>query len=222
MKKILATVIVALLSAASASAQWRAGLTMGAVSNSLDLDRQYQYDWRYKHRWGMDIGAVGQYDVKDWFGIRAELHWMQRGYSQHRTHYSAGTEYRYRNNYLVLPVMGSFSFGGSKLRGFLNAGIYGGYWLTSNVEGAYVSKINGREDYGIDQDTGFNSTRDQRWDFGYVGGIGIEYKVCPNIAAQLECRYYYSVTSTTKQYMRVKDYRYNNTLGIQATVMYLF
>ena len=44
-------------------------------------------------------------------------------------------DYKYVNNYLQLPVMGSFSFGGQKVRGFFNAGIYGGYWLNSKPQG---------------------------------------------------------------------------------------
>ena len=68
----------------------------------------------------------------------------------------------------------------------------------------------------------FNSESDQRWDFGFLGGIGVEYRFSPHWAAQAEVRYYYDVTSTTKQYMRVKDYRYNNTTAFQLGGFYIF
>lgn len=215
-----AVLIMCMMTATATMAQWRAGVTMGAVSNSLDIDKQFQYDWRYHNRWGMTFGAAGQYDFKEWLGVRAELNYLQRGYSQHRTGIVTGTDYKYRNNYLVMPLMASFSFGGEKLRGFVNGGIYGGYWLSGNVTGSYNDV--GDDILPIDQDYDFNSTRDNRWDFGYVGGVGVEYRWAEHWAAQVEARYYYSVTSTTKDYMRINDGRYNNTVSLQAGVFYIF
>ncbi|MGN0221626.1 MAG: porin family protein [Prevotella sp.] len=212
--------IVCMITATTTMAQWRAGVTMGAVSNSLDIDKQFQYDWRYHNRWGMEFGAAGQYDIREWFGVRAELNYLQRGYRQQRTGILDGTDYKYRNNYLVMPVMASFSFGGEKLRGFVNAGVYGGYWLSGSVTGSYC--IIEEAILPIDQDYDFNSTRDNRWDFGYVGGVGVEYRWSRHWAAQAEARCYYSVTSTTKDYMRIKDGRYNNTVSLQAGVFYIF
>lgn len=214
--------IVCLIATTAAMAQWRAGVTVGAASNSLNIDKQYQYDWRYNNRWGMDFGAVGQYDFTDWFAVRAELNYLQRGYSQHRTGMNAGTEYKYRHNYLVMPLMASFSFGGEKLRGFVNGGIYGGYWLSGSVKGGFKDHDDDGIVLPIDQDYDFNSTRDNRWDFGYVGGIGVEYRWAAHWAAQVEARYYYSVTSITKDYMLIKDGRYNSTVSLQAGVFYIF
>ena len=147
---------------------------------------------------------------------------MQRGYSQHRTGMNAGTEYKYRHNYLVMPLMASFSFGGEKLRGFVNGGIYGGYWLSGSVKGGFKDHDDDGIVLPIDQDYDFNSTRDNRWDFGYVGGIGVEYRWAAHWAAQVEARYYYSVTSITKDYMLIKDGRYNSTVSLQAGVFYIF
>lgn len=169
----------------------------------------------------MQGGAVGQYDFNNWLGLRAELSYVQRGYRQYRTGNNAGTDLKYRHHNLLLPVMASFSFGGDRLRGFLNAGVYGGYRLSGHVNGTYYDFLR-EHTQNIDQKQEVNSTRDNRWDFGYVGGLGIEYKCSNHIAAQLECRYYHSVSSTTKDYMRIKDYRYYNTLGLQATVFYIF
>jgi opacity protein-like surface antigen len=55
-----------------------------------------------------------------------------------------------------------------------------------------------------------------------VGGIGLEYLITNHWAAQAEVRYYYSTTSTTKQYMRNKDYRYNSTTAVQLGINYIF
>jgi len=55
-----------------------------------------------------------------------------------------------------------------------------------------------------------------------VGGVGLEYLITPHWAAQAEVRHYYSTTSTTKQYMRNKDYRYHSTTAIQLGINYIF
>ena len=68
----------------------------------------------------------------------------------------------------------------------------------------------------------FDNEVDRRWDFGLVGGIGLEWRIAPHWAAQAEVRYYHSLVSTTKQYMRVKDYRYHSTTSIQLAAYYAF
>jgi hypothetical protein len=50
----------------------------------------------------------------------------------------------------------------------------------------------------------------------------MEYRFASHWAAQAEMRYYYSVVSTQKDYMRVKDPKYNSTLALQAGVCYFF
>ena len=152
--------------------------------------------------------------------MRAELDWTQKNYRLTRQILS-NLDYKYVNNYLQLPVMASFSFGGKQLRGFCNAGVYGGYWLTSGREGTDFNNSSEKV-YEFSEDIKFNSERDQRFDFGFVGGIGLEYRFCQRWAAQVEMRYYYSTVSTQKDYMRLSDPRYNSTLGVQAGLWYSF
>jgi opacity protein-like surface antigen len=222
----LLVLIGILMTVGDAMAQWRVGATIGAVNNRLSIDTQYQYDWRYDSRWGVQAGISGQYDVNDWFGIRADLAFQQRGYTQRRTEkYASPNKGHYRDNYLTLPVMASFSFGGEKLRGFLNAGVYGGYWLSSLVKG--VSSDPDRVADGLPPDK-FEEIVDlsgvpyQRWDFGGIAGVGVEYRLCSHWAAQIEARYYYSVISKKKQYQATKDYQYNNPVSLTVGVYYSF
>ena len=205
----------------AASAQWRAGITAGAASNTLDIDTQYQYDWRYDSREGVNIGLSGQYDFNDWLAVRAELGFQQRGYTMRRSEaYATENNLKYRDNYLVLPVMGSFSFGGNTLRGFLNAGVYGGYWINSWCKGSYQDA--GEDSEPVNQKVTLYKKLYQRFDFGYAGGVGLEWRIDRHWAAQLEARYWYSVVSKKKQYQAAKDYQYNTTLTLSAGVAYLF
>ena len=68
----------------------------------------------------------------------------------------------------------------------------------------------------------FNSERDNRLDLGIAGGAGMELRCNRHWAVQLEARCYYSLTSQVKEYMRVKDFRYDTTIGLQAGVYYKF
>lgn len=219
MKNKTFVVLCLLLCSVAASAQWRVGVTAGATCNHYVYDRQYMTDYVNKDRWGVTLGVSGQYNFTDWFGVRADLNWTQKN---HRTIRNRNPmDYRHTNNYMLLPVMASFSFGGEKLRGFCNLGVYGGYWLSSNYEAWDYDDVSNIT-YHLQGHTAFDADRDQRWEFGYVGGLGLEYRFAPHWGAQIEARYYYSGTSVTKQYMRVKDYRYNNTLSLQTGVSYFF
>lgn len=218
MKRLIT--FIALVLPSLAFAQWRVGVNGGATYNHSTISKHYMTDYQWKDRWGVTLGVMGQYDVNDWLGVRAELDWTQKNYRLTRQILSY-LDYKYVNNYLQLPVMASFSFGGKQLRGFCNAGVYGGYWLTSGREGTDFNNSSEKV-YEFSEDIKFNSERDQRFDFGFVGGIGLEYRFCQRWAAQVEMRYYYSTVSTQKDYMRLSDPRYNSTLGVQAGLWYSF
>ena len=218
MKKTL-TMLVLMLPM-MAFAQWRVGINGGGDLNHFIIDKQYQTDYQFKDRWGGTVGIMGQYDIADWAGIRFELDWMQKNYRQTRETLKV-YDYKYVNNYLQLPVMGSFSFGGQKVRGFCNLGIYGGYWLNSSRKGFDYSALT-QKGYDFTEKVEFYDDRDRRWDFGFVGGAGLEYRFASHWAAQVELRYYYSTVSTTKVNDVAKDYRYNSTLALQAGLWYCF
>ncbi len=218
MKRLIT--FIALVLPSLAFAQWRVGVNGGATYNHSTISKHYMTDYQWKDRWGVTLGVMGQYDVNDWLGVRAELDWTQKNYRLTRQILS-NLDYKYVNNYLQLPVMASFSFGGKQLRGFCNAGVYGGYWLTSGREGTDFNNSSEKV-YEFSENIEFNDERDQRFDFGFVGGIGLEYRFCQRWAAQVEMRYYYSTVSTQKDYMRLSDPRYNSTLGVQAGLWYSF
>ncbi len=212
--------ILALILPAMAFAQWRVGVNGGADFNHYTINTQFQSDYQYKDRWGGTFGVMGQYNFKDWLGVRAELDWTQKNYRMRRP-VANTTDYKYVNNYLQLPVMASFSFGGEKVRGFFNGGIYGGYWLNSSRKGVDCNLFS-ETAYSFSEKIEFNTERDQRWDFGFVAGAGVEYRFASNWAAQVELRYHHSTLSVQKDYTGFKDNRYNSTLALQAGVWYCF
>ena len=218
MKKLLT--LLALMLPALAFAQWRIGANVGATINHPTIDKQYMDDVEYKDRMGITFGVMGQYDFNDWLGVRAELNWTQKNYRQTRIA-TANQNYKYMNNYLLLPVMASFSFGAEKWRGFCNVGVYGGYWLNSYRKGIDYNSISSIN-FAFSEKVDFEKTQDQRWDCGFVGGMGLEYRISKKLGAQVEARYYYSTTSFRKEQPHFNDKRYHSTIGLQAGVMYYF
>lgn len=231
MKRNVIIAIASLLVSLSCHAQkWRVGVTVGGDVNTYCIDKQYQYDWRYKKGSGISMGVMGQYQISDWFALRADLNYTQKNYRQYRTGNTYAEDYTHHNSYVQLPVMGSFSFGGERLRGFLNLGVYGAYWAGSSIcgttsEAVYLDGLNAPEferPAPVDQSYVFNSVRDNRAEFGAVAGVGAEYRISSHWALQAEVRMYYSLTSTTKDYMRVKNPRYNTTIAYQLGCAYCF
>ncbi len=221
MKKLFLLIAAALfVLPQSSSAQWHAGVTVGADYNAFSREKHYMADYTFKGHGGFTFGITGQYDFNDWLGIRADLNLTQKNHQEYRELFN-NVDYTVKNNYLQLPVMASFSFGGDRLRGFCNLGVYGAYWLSSNWKGSVVNIFSDLV-FDIDDNMEFMSERDERWDGGFVGGIGLEYRISYDWSAQAELRHYYSLTSITKDYMQYNDPRYNSTTAFQLGVNYHF
>ena len=223
----LCALCLALAAMAPAKAQWRVGLTAGYSRNTLSMDTGYAYDLRYEARDGFTVGIPVQYDFCDWFGLRADLTFVQKGHKMLRTDELNAIYTDTRNNYLQLPVMANFSFGGKRVRGFLNAGGYIGSWLSSHRNGVtrrFFTEEAGDENglivpenrYEFDEKAPFDSRRDNRFEAGLVGGVGVSYRVMPRIELQAEGRCYYALTDMQKDYMKFRVPRYNTTFVLQV------
>jgi hypothetical protein len=202
-------------------AQWRIGASGGATYNWYSIDTHYQTDFRYDGAWGWNAAVFTQYNFFDWLGLRAEIEATERNHRFRRTGIFTGTNYTVHNTYLQVPVMVQFSFGGKKVRGFVDAGVYAGCWLAGRYKGTNYDMIVNAT-YSLDEPYIFQSKKDQRADFGLAGGLGIEYRFLEHWAIHAEGRCYYSFISTVKPYMEIKDYRFNTTVGIQAGFSYIF
>ena len=211
---------VILLLPCTLRAQWSVGLLGGAGYNVHSQDVHYMTDYRILGAAGLNFGLTGQYDVTDWFGLRMDATFTQKNYRHTRADLKE-MDYRYRNDYLLVPVLASFRFGGARLKGFANAGVYGGWWLLCAQRGTEYSS-SAVKVFEFSRKVDFNTEKDNRLDLGLAGGLGLEYGISRHWAIQLEARGYYSLASQVKQYMQVKDYRYDTTVVLQAACLYRF
>lgn len=80
MKKKKWLLACAMMFSMTVHAQWHIGVSAGGDYNVFTMNNQYQSDWTSEGRWGGTFGIMGQYDVLDWLGIRADLNWTQKNY----------------------------------------------------------------------------------------------------------------------------------------------
>lgn len=206
--------------------QWKLGVTGGADYNIYSINNHYMIDWHYKGAWGGSAGIMAQYDFNSWFGVRGDLNWAMKSHKQYRTGLLSNTNFRIENHYIQLPIMASFNFGGEKIKGILNIGGYGAYWLSSYFNGKmangidYPSIVSGY--FSNYTSLEFVDKRDNRFDCGFVLGIGVDWNFSRHWGAQVEARCYYSTLSTQKDYMLIKDPKYNTTLALQFATYYSF
>ena len=196
-------------------------MSAGGDYNWYSIRTQYQTDYRYEGAWGWNAAVFTQYQFKHWVALRAEVEASEKNYSFARTGAYKNTHYTYRNTYVQVPVMARFMFGSPKIHGFANVGVYAGYWAAGHIKGQQIDYITYKT-VPVDQNYEFNKQKDQRADFGLAGGLGLEWLLAEHWAMHVEARCYYSFISTVKQYMEVKDYRYNTTISLQAGFSYIF
>lgn len=127
---------------------------------------------------------------------------------------------------MQLPVYTHFSFGGEKLRGFINAGVYMGYWIASRTEGTQCQYFYDIIDpyaqapFHFDEKVPFDNRRDNRFDGGLMTGLGIQYQLTPYIQLVVEGRYYRGLSDLQKDYMLKQIHRYNDTFTLQIGCMF--
>lgn len=208
-----------------AMAQWKIGVEGGVVRNTLLVSKSYDYDRHYTGGTNGIIGVPVRYDFRDWFGLQAEISYLAKDYSMYRSGIFGGNYYNYTNSYINIPIYARFSFGGTKLRGYLLAGGFIGAWLDSYVEGNQMryfdaSDSSPYDNYHFDEKVPFDSRRDNRFDAGVSGAIGVEYQFAKRFSVFAEGRYLYSLTDMQKNYMMRQPSKHNSTFAFQIGFMY--
>ena len=122
-------------------AQLYVGVEAGANRNYLVTNTADKPFFDYQPSYGYSIGIPVRYQFASlpWFGgIQAIPSLVQKNYRMQRTGYYSEMYQQNDNNYLELPLMAQFRFGGhfgkqQSLYGMLNLGGFGGYWLNGHV-----------------------------------------------------------------------------------------
>lgn len=236
MKRKLSLFVALFLCAQVVQAQFEIGISGGYNNNYLHTSTGYRAFTKYDHQPGFVVGIPIQYHFNDWLAIEADPSYIQKNYEESRDHFFDGIYQKNTNSYIQLPLMAHFSFGGSELKGFFNAGGYGAYWAGGRIKGAMANAFDLAPDipddqqvynffqfdkaYHYDEKYTFDSRRDRRLEFGLLAGAGIEYWWKQQYRFFIEARYYYGLSDQQKNYMINQIPRYNDTYVIQAGCLF--
>jgi hypothetical protein len=219
------------------NAQFSWGLEAGYTSNHLVTDNSNQSFTNYTSRSGFTVAIPALYKLNDWLSLKTKLTYIQKNYSIVRTGYYAGIYQNNNNSYLQIPLMLQCNFGDDNFQGFVNLGVYGGYWLAGKQKGVeanilnpvdsaaysstapstYLNETNG---YSYNESYAFDSRKDKRFEFGYVAGLGLNYELKKGKKLFAEANYYYSVTDQQKKYQTNLVPRYNSTVAITVGILF--
>lgn len=172
---------------------------------------------------GPNIGLTARYISEKYFamicGIQVELNYSQRGWDKKFEDYEGNTDntrgYTRKMNYIELPLLAHLAFGrdvGAQF--FINLGPQIGYMISESESHFGLSdEALKSEEYGKPIENNF--------DYGIVGGAGVEIKTRKAGNFLIEGRYYFGLADFYKS--AKKDYfsrSAHNLITVKAT--YLF
>jgi hypothetical protein len=245
MKKYLLTFSI-LLSSICASAQKlivipKIGATLATVSMSEpDIIQFPGFEDEIKSKIGFTIGAALNYSINDRISIQPELNFIQKGYQENSssiwiedfdgqiTSYSNSSTTKNTLNYLEIPILAKYSFGGeTKIYAVAGPSVgigLGGKFKYDNettesyddFEETYSNSGKGKIKFGEASENyeGDDLFIDNRIDFGIQVGAGIliAHKII------LEARYGLGLSSLYDSEYEVKNRVFQFTIGMPLTL----
>jgi hypothetical protein len=221
---------VLLLLGLQGRSQFFVGVEGGPNMNYLTTSNASEPFTNYEGMRGWNVGVPVGYQFFDWLAVIATPTYIQKNYDIVRTGFFSGVYQKNYNTYLELPLNLRFSFGGKALRGFVDLGGYGAYWQSGRIKGtepgilnevdtAYQtvnpSSILGENNpYSYNEKYTFNSTKDNRMEFGLLGGAGVSYELLGTYTFYVEGRYLRAMTDQQKHYETNQVPRYNDNFGL--------
>jgi len=228
-KKIFTVLsISALLCVTRAEGQLYIGIEGGANRNYLVTNTSDKPFFDYEPSYGYSFGLPVRYAFPSlsWFGgIQAVPTFVQKNYRMQRSGYYEPMYQQTDNNYLQLPLMAQFRFGGQinktqSLHGILNLGGYGAYWMNSHIKGRALSPMDPSNYQSFDEAYEFQDEKDNRFEWGGLAGVGLQYMPNKKFVITAEGRYTPSFTDQQKAYMENQTPRYNDTYSLLLGVQY--
>jgi hypothetical protein len=223
--------LLCLLLTTTARAQLRIGLSAGATRNYLHTNSGPFFFAKYSPADGFGVNLPIQYAITDWLAVQTEAQFIQKNSRLTRTGYYEGIHTNTTNQYMQVPVMGHFSFGGRQLKGFLNLGGYIGYWTTSRQQGIMANIDNDTDidnperlldelsPLAYDNSYTFDTRKDRRLELGWLTGIGLTYQP-GRYQFFVEGRYTQALLDQHRPYMINQIPVYNQTYSLQVGCLY--
>jgi hypothetical protein len=208
------------------------GFEVGYDRNRILTDISGLAFTQYHPRSGYSFGVPMDYKLKTWLSLFSDPNFTRKNYQIARTEFFNGVQESYINSYVQVPVAVRMSVGTGRWRFFFSLGGYVGYWAFGRVKGSEPNILNPLDTaystsnptsiFGINKAHSYNEkyqfsgTRDNRWEFGWLAGLGASYDVNSVCRVFIEARITQSLSDQQKKYMINQVPRYNQTYGLNA------
>lgn len=176
----------------------KAGATLSRMSFSPEVHQKFTQ--------GLTMGLACRYTEEKIFGLIGEINVTQRGWAEDFAKDEA-PEFSYSRTltYVSIPVMTHIYFGLQKFRGFFNLGPEVGFLLGSSID-ANFDYDNYKNIPNFPQGSRTNEQLamavDRKFDYGIVGGAGMEIVIKRRHSIMLEGRYYFGLGNIFKDSKR--------------------
>ena len=201
MRKYLLIICLALIASLSLTEKAAAQRTvepkfyLGAKGGATWSKMQFNPHARQAMRQGIMMGVAARYTEEKIFGIMAELLFEQRGW---REGFEPGEDFSYSRclNYITLPVLTHIYFGNERIKGFVNLGPSVSYMISSSISADFDYR-NPASVAGFPMQ--YRSVEQMamevhnKFDYGILGGVGMEITVARRHSLMLEGRYYFGL-----------------------------
>ena len=192
----------------------KAGVTLSNMSFTPGVEQSMKQ--------GVTMGFVARYTEENFFGLIGELKLEQRGWKEN----FKDTDFSYSRTltYIQLPILTHIYFGGKNFKGFFNLGPSVGYMIGSSVSANFDYESPSSVD-------GFPSTNrhtnqmsmpiKNKFDYGILGGIGMELIIKKRHSIMLEGRYYYGLGNIFSA-KKKDEFSASRGAAIEVTLGYMF
>ncbi|QZT36959.1 PorT family protein [Halosquirtibacter xylanolyticus] len=160
---------------------------------------------------GYQVGIVFRNMSEDHVGILAEVNYSQKGWEEKNRQ---GIKYMRKLNYIEVPIMTHISMGKKKLRFFLNIGPSISFLLSEQ-------ETLTQQDPNADMQNYYGKNLDQKFDFAFCGGGGLEYRFKKQ-SVLLEGRYTLSLLNVFDDATIGYSSSRNQGVGVTMTWLYDF
>lgn len=236
MKKIKALLIIlVLLSAFSLTAKeagkFYVGVSGDYVYNMMVTPTGYRDNVTYKPGHGFSLSIPAVYQLNDWFGIETGVTYREKNYTwemkTNQMELSRATEWiQYRNSYLEFPITANFTIGEGMIKSVTSVGAYFGVWLHSGQKGEIsqsgshlVNMTTGNAQLvPFEGSTGFNKTRDNRFEAGLLARTGVEVDIAPAVVF-FRTSFSLGLTDMNNHYQKNIESKYNNSITAEAGIL---
>lgn len=196
---------------------------LGAKGGATWSRMQFNPHARQAMRQGVMMGVTARYTEEKVFGLIAELLFEQRGW---REGFEPGENFNYSRclNYITLPVLTHIYFGSERIKGFVNLGPSVSYMISSSISSDFdyrnPSSVPGFPMHyrSVEQ---MAMEVQNKFDYGILGGLGMEVNITRRHSLMLEGRYYFGLGNIFHSSKKDIFSASRNTV-IEVSLAYLF